>query len=104
MGDNVIFHALEGSDLVVGNNISYGEKAVVHGGGRVIVEGDPIQEPTIIESNVTLKSQAVVFRSFIRRGATVGEKSAVIGSEVREGDIVPDRVIRLNNVDSPVEW
>lgn len=104
MGDNCIFHALENNDLVVDNNITYGERVIVHGGGRIIVAGDP-EDPTVISNNVTLKNQAVVFRSFIGRNSVVGEKSAVVGSELRPGQVIPDRVIFLNNeIFGTVEW
>ncbi len=32
MEDNVIFHALEETDLHLGNNIKYGEQVIIHGG------------------------------------------------------------------------
>lgn len=104
MADNVIFHALEDNDLVVGSNVTYGERVIVHGGGRIVVAGDP-EDPTVVGNNVTLKNQAVVFRSFVARGCVVGEKSAVVGSELVPDQVIPDRVIFLNNaVFGAVEW
>ncbi|MBA3714553.1 MAG: acetyltransferase [Pyrinomonadaceae bacterium] len=104
MADNCIFHALENNDLVVGNNVTYGERVIVHGGGRIIVAGEP-EDPTVIGNNVTLKNQAVVFRSFVARNSVIGEKSAVVGSDLTPGQVIPDRVIYLNNeIFGTVEW
>ena len=104
MADGVIFHALEETNITVGNNVSYGEKVIVHGGGRVIIVGNR-EEPTRIADNVTLKDQAVVFRTTIGDGATIGVKSAVVGSELEPGTVIPDRVIWLNNSKfGDVEW
>ncbi|MDQ3253243.1 MAG: acetyltransferase [Acidobacteriota bacterium] len=104
MADNCIFHALENNDLIVGNNITYGERVIVHGGGRIIVAGDP-EDPTVIGNNVTLKNQAVVFRSFVARNSVIGEKSAVVSSDLTPGQVIPDRVIYLNNeIFGAVEW
>lgn len=108
MGDNCVFHALEDNDLVVDNNITYGERVIVHGGGRIILEGDP-EDPTVIANGVVLKNQAVVFRSFIARNCVIGEKSLVVGSELTPGQVIPDRTVVLNAgtgsfVTYPVEW
>jgi carbonic anhydrase/acetyltransferase-like protein (isoleucine patch superfamily) len=100
MRDDVIFHALEHTDLHIGNNVTYGEHVIVHGGSR-----QPGNEPTVIEDNVTLKNQSIIFRSHIGQGSTVGEKSAVINSVILPGTVIPDRVIYLNNtIFGEVEW
>lgn len=106
MQDNVIFHALEEAELIVGNNVSYGNKAIVHGGGRPVVNpGSDPTEPTIIEDDVTLKDMTVVFRSLIGRGSTIGTKSAVVGSVLAPGTTIPDRTIYVNDaVFGTVEW
>lgn len=104
MGNSVIFHALEGSDLSVGDNLTYGDQVIIHGGGRVIREGDPLA-PTIIEDNVVLMRQAIVFRSRIGNGSMIGRKSAVVGSDLPPGSNIPDRTIYLNDaVFGSVEW
>ncbi len=52
-----------------------------------------------------LKRQAVVFRSLIGQGATIGEKSAIVNTDVAPGTIIQDRVIYINNtLFGPVEW
>lgn len=105
MKDNVIFHALEETQIKVGNNVTYGARAIVHGGGRQQLGGGASTEPTTIEDNVTLKDQAVVFRSLLGKGSTVGVKTAVISSEVSPSATIGDRIIYLNNVVfGTVEW
>ncbi|MBA2448208.1 MAG: acetyltransferase [Chloroflexi bacterium] len=108
MGDDVIFHALEESDVSVGDNVLYGERVIVHGGGRRVLGEQSIgdeEEPTFIGDEVTLKDQSVVFRSQIARGCSIGTKSAVVNSELPPRTVIPDRVIYLNNaIFGPVEW
>ena len=104
MDDDVIFHALEDTDLVVGNDVSFGEGVIAHGGGRVVVAGEP-EEPTVIHDGVTLEDEAVVFRSTIGEGSTIGERSAVVGTDLAPNSVVPDRTIVLNGeVFGAVEW
>jgi carbonic anhydrase/acetyltransferase-like protein (isoleucine patch superfamily) len=103
MEDNVIFHALEHSNLHLGNNITYGEQVLVHGGLGTTLDGRPL--PTVIDDNVTLKDQSIVFKSHIGRGCVIGEKSAVINTILAPGTVIPDRVVYLNGVFfGAVEW
>ena len=105
MGDNTIFHALEETNIIVGNNVTYGSKSIVHGGGRPQVDPLAEQEPTTIEDNVTLKSQAVVFRSLIGQGSTIGKKTVVVGSELAPYTTIGDNIVYANNaVFGIVEW
>lgn len=106
MGDEVIFHALEGSDLRVGNRISYGDEVIVHGGGRPTVNlTTGFADPTTIGNDVVLGEGAVVFRSLVRNGAVIGERSAVVGSELALGQVIEPRTIYANDlVFGPVEW
>jgi carbonic anhydrase/acetyltransferase-like protein (isoleucine patch superfamily) len=105
MSDRVVFHALEHSDIDVGDNVSYGEGVIVHGGGRQMMTGGGMEGPTIVEDDVTLAARAVVFRSRIGRGSTVGVKSAVVNSDLAAGTVIPDRVIYLDDaILGPVEW
>jgi carbonic anhydrase/acetyltransferase-like protein (isoleucine patch superfamily) len=104
LGDDVIFHALEHTDLVVGDGVRYGRGAIVHGGGRVVVAGEP-EEPTRIGDGVTLCDEAVVFRSTIGDGAVIGERSAVVGTDLPPGTVVPARTFVLDGaVFGAVEW
>ena len=100
----MIFHALEGTDLHVGDKVRYGEGVIVHGGGRVVLAGEP-EEPTVVGNDVTFEDGSVVFRSTIGDGAVIGERSAVVGTDLAPGTVVPDRVIILNGEEfGPVEW
>jgi carbonic anhydrase/acetyltransferase-like protein (isoleucine patch superfamily) len=106
MGDGVIFHALEHSDLRVGDRVRYGDRVVVHGGGRPAV--DPTTgaaAPTVIGNDVRLGNDAVVFRSLVRNRVRIGARSAVVGSELAVGQRVPPRTVYANDeVFGPVEW
>ena len=103
--NNVIFHALKETPIVTGNNVSYGERSIVHGGGRRPLLGGGDNEPTIIEDNVRLLSQAVVFRSLIGRGATIGRKTAIVNTDVAPGQVIGDRLVYVNNsLFGRVEW
>ena len=106
MGDRVVFHALEGSQLRVGNRVDYGFRSIVHGGGRPQVDPTTgLAAATTVGNDVVLGSRSVVFRSLLRNGTRVGFKSAVVGSETELGQEIPDRVIYANDdVFGPVEW
>jgi carbonic anhydrase/acetyltransferase-like protein (isoleucine patch superfamily) len=104
MGDDVIFHALEHTELIIGDGVSYGEGVIVHGGGRVVAEGQP-EEPTRIGDGVTLGDEAIVFRSTIGDGALIGARSAVVGTDLPAGSVVPPNTIVLDGtVFGAVEW
>jgi carbonic anhydrase/acetyltransferase-like protein (isoleucine patch superfamily) len=104
MGDDVIFHALEGTDIHVGTDVRYGDGAIVHGGGRVVVEGQPDAQ-TVVGDDVRLGDEAVIFRSTIGDGARIGDRSAVVGTDLPAGAVVPDNTIILNGeVFGAVEW
>jgi len=105
MGSDVIFHALEETPIQIGNDVTYGNRVIIHGGGRRPLEGGASDEPTIIEDGVVLRDQAVVFRSLIGSGATIGTKSAIVSTDIAPGTTVPDRTIYVNNaLFGPVEW
>jgi carbonic anhydrase/acetyltransferase-like protein (isoleucine patch superfamily) len=115
MSNNVIFHALEknqaigdADNLTVGDNITYGDSAIVHGGLQVVPGTIDERLPaTSVGDNVTLGRNSVVFRSVIDPNVTIGEKSLIVNSTVRAADspipprttIVDDRAT-LNGV----EW
>ncbi len=106
MDDRVVFHALEGSALRVGNNVTYGAGAIVHGGGRPVLNAAAsVSAPTVIENNVRLGAGAVVFRSHVRNGGRIGDRSVVVGSELKPGQRIAPRTIFANGeVFGPVEW
>ena len=104
MDDDVVFHALEHTDVHVGDDVRYGEGAIVHGGGRVVVEGQP-EEQTVVGDRVRLGDGSVVFRSTIGDGARIGDRSAVVGTDLPAGAVVPPHTIVLNGeVFGAVEW
>ena len=103
MGDDVVFHALEESDLVVGDRVQYGRKVVVHGGVRVVTDGPSV--PTSVGDGVVLKDESVVFRSTIGKGSVIGERSLVVGSALTPGTRVPPRTVISGGVKvGNVEW
>lgn len=106
MEDGVVFHALEGADLSLGNRVTYGEGAIVHGGGRPAIDPTTgFAAPTLVGNDVTLGAGATVFRSLLRNGVVVGERSAVVGSELELGQVIAPRTIYANDeVFGPVEW
>ena len=104
MGDDVVFHALEHSDIHVGDDVRYGEGAIVHGGGRVVVEGQP-EAQTVVGDDVRLGDESIVFRSTIGDGARIGDRSAVVGSDLAPGTVVPPNTVILNGeVFGTVDW
>jgi carbonic anhydrase/acetyltransferase-like protein (isoleucine patch superfamily) len=104
MGDAVVFHALEHTDLHVGDDVRYGEGAIVHGGGRMVLEGQP-EEQTVVGDDVDLGDESIVFGSTIGDGAVIGDRSAVVGTDLPAGAVVPPSTIVLNGeVFGPVEW
>jgi len=104
MDNDVVFHALEEADLVVGDRVQYGRKVVVHGGSRVVVAGAP-EVQTTVGDDVVLKDESVVFRSNIGNRSVIGERSAVVGTDLLPGTMVPARTVILNGVRfGNVEW
>jgi carbonic anhydrase/acetyltransferase-like protein (isoleucine patch superfamily) len=105
MSDDVIFHALEETPIEVGDNVTYGEGSIVHGGGRMPLNGGGGDEPTIIEDDVILGEGAVVFRSLIGKGAKIGKRSAIVNTDIAPGTVIEDKVIYINNaLFGAVEW
>ncbi|WP_017314418.1 LbetaH domain-containing protein [Mastigocladopsis repens] len=95
MSDNVVIHALEKAlepslalkdKLFIGDNVSYGNRAIVHGGlAQDATRVDTVVEelpPTKIGNNVTLGDDTVVFRSTIEDGFTIGAKSLILNADV----------------------
>jgi carbonic anhydrase/acetyltransferase-like protein (isoleucine patch superfamily) len=49
MDDKVVFHALEGTDLRLGNRVHYGQRVILHGGGRPPVDPTTgLAAPTLV--------------------------------------------------------
>jgi len=104
MRDDVIFHALEGTHLATGDRVEYGRKVVVHGGGRVVIAGNP-EKPTVVGDDVVLQDESIVFRSTIGNHSVIGKRSVVVGSDLAPGTVVPPRTVVINGVKfGDVEW
>jgi carbonic anhydrase/acetyltransferase-like protein (isoleucine patch superfamily) len=106
MDDRVIFHALEHSDLHVGDRVRYGRSVIVHGGGRPSIDpATGLAAQTVIGNDVTLNDHAIVFRSLVRNNVVIGTRSLVVGSELRAGQRIGDRTVYANDeVAGRVEW
>jgi carbonic anhydrase/acetyltransferase-like protein (isoleucine patch superfamily) len=105
MGDDVIAHALEETTVVVGDDVTYGEGSVIHGGGRRVDGSGRGVESTFVGDGVRLGALSVTFRSLVGDRSRIGHKSAVVSSELAPGTRIPDRTIYVNNaVFGPVEW
>jgi acetyltransferase-like isoleucine patch superfamily enzyme len=69
-----------------------------------VVEGQP-EEQTVVGDRVHLGDGSVVFRSTIGDGGRIGDRSAVVGTDLPAGTVVPPDTIVLNGeVFSAVEW
>lgn len=100
--DRVTFHALEHTELEVGNRDNIGFHVVVHGGPDDASEPHAISQ---IGDDVTIKDWAVVFRSKIGNGSTIGVRAYVDGSHLAPGTVVPDRAIMVKDkIIGYVEW
>jgi carbonic anhydrase/acetyltransferase-like protein (isoleucine patch superfamily) len=101
-GSHVSMHALEhtvedpevGVDL--GNNVTVGERAVIHGGGRRARTGGPDPTPTHILDRSVVSPYAVVFRSFVDPDTFIGRKAILVGYDtLTPGERIPDRCVKF---------
>lgn len=100
--DRVTFHALEHTDITIGDRDAFGYHVVVHGGPD---DGSDPHELTRIEDEVVVKDWAVVFRSKVGKGVVIGTRAYVDGSHLAPGTVVPDRAIMIRDkVVGYVEW
>ncbi len=100
--DRVTFHALEHTELEVGNRDNIGFHVVVHAGPDDASEPHAVSQ---IGDDVTIKDWAVVFRSKIGNGSTIGVRAYVDGSHLAPGTVVPDRAIMIKDkIVGYVEW
>lgn len=72
MADNVALHALEYTKLTLGSHSGYAPRALVHGGGKQVVNGVANGPETSIGDYVGLGPNSVVFRSSIGSRSAVG--------------------------------
>lgn len=100
--DRVTFHALEHTDLDVGQRDEFGYHVVVHGGPD---DGAEPHEITQVGDDVTVKDWAVLFRSKVGNGVTIGVRAYVDGCHLAPGTVVPDRAIMIKDkIVGYVEW
>ncbi len=100
--DRVTFHALEHTDITIGDRDAFGYHVVVHGGPD---DGSDPHELTKIDDEVVVKDWAVVFRSKVGKGAVIGTRAYVDGSHLAPGTVVPDRAIMIKDkIVGYVEW
>ena len=100
--DRVTMHALEHTDIDIGNGNEFGFHVVVHGGPDDL---SVPKEITRVGNNVTVKDWSVVFRSKVGDGVTIGVRSYIDGSHIAPGTVIPDRTIMIRDkVVGTVEW
>lgn len=105
MGRGTVLHGIEGTGLFLGDRVTYGDGAIVHGGGRG-APGLPDPRPvTVVEDDATLGAGSLVFRARIGAGATIGDRAIVLGTDIPPGGIVGDREIYIGGARfGEVEW
>jgi carbonic anhydrase/acetyltransferase-like protein (isoleucine patch superfamily) len=102
MADEVTFHALIGSRIDVGTGCRFGLHALVHGGED---DARTPAEVTRLGDNVIVGDGAVVFRSLIGSGSTIGNRAFVDSCDLPPGTVVPAMTILIGNVNQGmVEW
>lgn len=100
--DRVTFHALEHTDLDVGQRDEFGYHVVVHGGPD---DGAEPHAMTSVGDDVTVKDWAVLFRSKVGNGVVIGVRAYVDGCHLAPGTVVPDRAIMIKDkIVGYVEW
>jgi carbonic anhydrase/acetyltransferase-like protein (isoleucine patch superfamily) len=98
MGVNSTFHALEHTEVALGDNGTYGTHSLVHG-------GPALDAVTRSGASLRLGSWAVLFQSEVGTNVTIGSKSLVQASTLPDGAVVPDHTVIVGNaVAGTVEW
>jgi len=102
MQDQVTVHALESTNILVGNGCSFGRHSLLHGGQDGTVEPKQI---TIVGDNVSVGVEGVLFRSKVGNGCSIGNRSYVDGCHLAAGTVVPANTVLVNDVNmGTVEW
>jgi carbon dioxide concentrating mechanism protein CcmM len=90
----VTFHALEHTNVEVGDNAQIGDGNVIHGpvsiGDNFIAEDDCVVFQATVENNVTARTGATVAGEFILREGTIVPEGAVVTNQ-DEADALPIR-------------
>lgn len=110
------FHALEPTaedaevGVTIGDDVTIGRRAVVHGGGRRPRAGGPGNEPTTIGSGSMIGDLAVVFRSDLFPNTIVGRKAVLVAYDTStSGENIPDGCVKFSDTPQDecayiVEW
>ncbi len=102
MEDEVTLHALEHSEISVGNGCTFGRHVLIHGGED---RANRPPERTQLGNNVSVAAGAVVFRSTLGDGCQIGERAVLDGCSLPAGTVVPAGKILIKNQDmGQVEW
>jgi carbonic anhydrase/acetyltransferase-like protein (isoleucine patch superfamily) len=96
MGDRHTMHALEHTEIELGDDGAYGFHSLVHAG--------PAFDPTRTGDNFTLGDLSVFFNSSAGNEVTVGAKSLVQQANLDSGDSVPPCTVQIGTSRTPVEW
>jgi carbonic anhydrase/acetyltransferase-like protein (isoleucine patch superfamily) len=100
--DRVTVHALEHTEITIGDHVTLGYHTVIHGGEDA---GNVPVELTHIGDDVNVHDWGVVFRSTLGNNVTVGFRALVDGSQLADNTVVADRSIIIDNVlVGFVEW
>lgn len=91
------FHALEGTQLRLGEGGEYGAGSLVHG-------GKDHNKITSTGSRFKLGADSVFYNSTAEDNCTIGEMSFVLNSRLPPGTMVHPRTVYENGKESPVEW
>jgi len=95
--DFATFHALEHTQLRLGNNGTYGVGSLMHGGkfnDKVTSTGNDFQ----------LGDNSVFYNSTAGTNCRIGAMSFVSDTNLGDNAVVPRRVVVLRGTQSPVEW
>jgi carbonic anhydrase/acetyltransferase-like protein (isoleucine patch superfamily) len=98
MGRQATFHALEHTEMQLGDGATYGPHSVVHG-------GPAFDATTRSGDDLKLAAWAVLFQSHVGDHVRIGAKSLVQSSDLADGTVVPDRTVIVGGlVVGTVEW
>ena len=96
MGDRHTMHALEHTEVQLGDDGAYGFHTLVHAG--------PAFDPTRTGDDFTLADLSVFFNSSAGNDVRIGAKSLVQQAKLDSGDSVPRCTVQVGTARSPVEW
>jgi carbon dioxide concentrating mechanism protein CcmM len=77
--DRVSFHALRGTDLRTGDELTAEDDAVLHG-------------PLEVGDNVTVEDRAIVFRAVVGDNVQIGEDVVIVGPAEKDSGELPLRI------------